>query len=168
MKIMIFTEGTIIMHKSGVGQSREQRVRQVKDGDPSIHDYRSYVPIGDAVTKLLQWKNQGAGIVYLTSRRDEQEVSDIQSVLRRWGFPHGELAHRRAGEEYKDVVVRIPPDVLIEDDCESIGGAEEMTVTHMNPLLKANIISLPVREFGGIDHLENHIFKILRNKKRRK
>ena len=165
MKIMIFTEGTIIMHKSGVGQSREQRVRQVKDGDPSIHDYPSYVPIGDAVKKLLLWKNQGAGIVYLTSRRDDQEVNDIQAVLHRWGFPHGELAYRRAGEEYKDIAERILPDVLIEDDCESIGGTEEMTVTHMNPRLKAKIISLPVREFGGIDHLENDVSMILQNKK---
>ena len=162
MKIMIFTEGTIIMHKSGVGQSREQRVRQVKDGDPSIHDYPSYVPIGNAAKKLLRWKNQGAGIVYLTSRRDDQEVNDIQAVLHRWGFPHGELAYRRAGEEYGDVVERILPDVLIEDDCESIGGAANMTITRTAPLLKAKIVSLPVPEFGGIDHLENDISIILR------
>jgi hypothetical protein len=45
MKILVFTEGTIIMHKNGIGHSREQIVQQVKDGDPSSHDYSSYIPI---------------------------------------------------------------------------------------------------------------------------
>ena len=53
MKILIFTEGTIIMHKNGIGHSRKRIVQQVKDDDPSIHDYSSYVPIGEAVNKLI-------------------------------------------------------------------------------------------------------------------
>jgi hypothetical protein len=162
MRIMIFTEGTIIMHKNGVGQSRARRVRQVMDNDPSIHDYRSYVPIGDAAIKLARWKNQGAEIIYLTSRREREEINAVQYVLKRRGFPLGALEFRRAGEEYRDVVERILPDVLIEDDCESIGGAANMTITRTAPLLKAKIVSLPVPEFGGIDHLENDISIILR------
>ncbi len=40
------------MHKSAEGKTREERVRQVIDGDPSVHDYASYIPVGNAVEKL--------------------------------------------------------------------------------------------------------------------
>ena len=33
MKMLIFTEGTILMHESGRGHSREERVRQVVEDD---------------------------------------------------------------------------------------------------------------------------------------
>ena len=55
------------------------------------------------------------------------------------------------------------PDVLIEDDCESIGGTKEMTITHVNPKLKARITSIPVQEFGGIDHLPNDVSELTCN-----
>ena len=161
---MIFTEGTIIMHKNGVGHTREQIVQQVIDEESSVHDFGSYVPIGDAVKKLTQWKNQGAEIFYLTSRRKPEEINEVKSVLQRSSFPDGQLLFRQDGEEYKDVAERIMPDILIEDDCESIGGTEEMTFTHIDPKLKAKIISIPVREFGGIDHLENKISAFLQTK----
>lgn len=161
---MIFTEGTIIMHKNGVEHTREQIVQQVIDEESSIHDYGSYVPIGDAVKKLTQWKNQGAEIFYLTSRKSPEEIKKIESVLQRSSFPDGQLLFRQDGEEYKDVAERIMPDILIEDDCESIGGTGEMTFTHIDPTLKAKIISMPVREFGGIDHLENKISAFLQTK----
>src|SRR3989338_2778784 len=157
MKIIIFTEGTIIMHKNGIGHTREQIVQQVIDEEPSIHDYGSYVPIGDAVKKLTQWENQRAENFFLNSRRKPEEINEVKSVLQHYGFPDGQLLFRQDSEEYKDVAERIMPDVLIEDDCESIGGTEEMTFTHINSVLKAKIISMPVREFGGIDHLENKI-----------
>ena len=152
------------MHKNGDGHAHEEIVQQVINEDPSIHDYGSYLPIGDAVKKLTQWKNQGAEIFYLTSRRKPEEINDVKSILQRYGFPDGQLLFRQNSEEYKDVAERIMPDVLIEDDCESIGGKEEMTSTHINPVLKAKIISIPVREFGGIDHLENEISAFLQNK----
>jgi len=152
------------MHKNGVGHTREQIVQQAIDEEPSIHDYSSYVPIGDAVKKLTQWKNQGAEIFYLTSRRKPEEISEVESVLQRYSFPDGQLLFRQDGEEYKDVAEKIMPDVLIEDNCESIGGTEEMTFTHINPVLKTKIISMPVREFGGIDHLENKISAFLQTK----
>jgi hypothetical protein len=56
-------------------------------------------------------------------------------------------------EQYHDVAERVLPDVLIEDDCESIGGEKEMTYPHIKPELKAKIKSIVVKEFGGIDHL---------------
>jgi hypothetical protein len=49
MKILIFLHGTLIMHKSAEGKTREERVKQVMDGDPSVHDYASYIPVGNAV-----------------------------------------------------------------------------------------------------------------------
>jgi len=113
---------------------------------------------------LTQWKNQGAEIFYLTSRRKPEGINEVKSVLQRYSFPDGQLLFRQDGEEYKDVAEKIMPDVLIEDNCESIGGTEEMTFTHINPVLKTKIISMPVREFGGIDHLENKISAFLQTK----
>ena len=159
MKIMIFTEGTIIMHKNAVGHTREEIVQQVIDKESSINDYESYIPISNAVEKLTRWKDQGAEIIYLTSRRKPAEINDIKSVLKNYNFPDGELLFRQEGEEYKDVAERIIPDVLIEDNCESIGGTKEMTITHVDPTIKAKIISIPVSEFGGVDHLGDEVLK---------
>ena len=52
---------------------------------------------------------------------------------------------------------RETPDILIEDDCESIGGEKEMTYPHIREDLKSKIKSLVVKEFGGIDHLPDNI-----------
>ena len=51
------------------------------------------------------------------------------------------------GEEYKDVAERVMPDVLIEDDCESIGGEIEMSYPHIKDELRARIRSVVVKEF---------------------
>ncbi len=157
MRILIFTEGTIIMHKTAIGHSREEIVKQVEDEQESVHDYKSYVPVGNAVKKLQTWKNQGAEILYLTSRRKPEEIEQIQNVLKKFKFPDGQLLFRQKDEEYKDVAERIIPDVLVEDDCESIGGIDEMTITHVKPEIKKKIKSIPIKEFGGIDHLPDKI-----------
>ena len=66
MKILVFTEGTVIMHKGALGLSGEQIVKQViEDQDPSLRDWASYVPVGNAVSKLITWKKQRAQILYL-------------------------------------------------------------------------------------------------------
>jgi hypothetical protein len=165
MKILIFTEGTILMHKSGLGRSREERVRQVVEDDPSTHDFRSYVPIGRAAEKIRNWKNQGCEIRYLTSRTNPSEVNDIKEVLKKNNFPDGPLLFRRENEDYRDVVERNAPDVLIEDDCESIGGAQEMTITHIRPEIRSKIKSMTVEEFGGIDHLPDDVIRLSRSTK---
>ena len=54
------------------------------------------------------------------------------------------------------------PDVLIEDDCESIGGKDEMTITHVKPDLKKKIKSIVVKEFSGLDHLPDKISALLK------
>ena len=158
MKILIFTEGTLIVHPSAKGYSREDIVKQVKSGtDSSIYNWRTYIPIGNSVEKLQKWKSQGAKILYLTSRIKPREVEDIKSVLKKHGFPEGQLLFRQEGEEYKDVAEKAMPNVLIEDDCESIGGMEEMTITDIKPDLKKKIKSVVVREFEGLDHLPDDL-----------
>ena len=157
MRILIFTEGTIIMHKNAAGLSRETIISQVKNSEESVHDYASYIPVGEAVRKIAKWKKQGAEIAYLTSRRESNEISDIKNVLKQYSFPDGQLIFRQEDEEYKDVAERNAPDVLIEDDCESIGGITEMTITFVKPEIRERIKSVAIKEFGGIDHLPDNI-----------
>lgn len=173
MKILVFLHGTIIMHKNAVGRSREEIVKQVKEGGGSIRDYISHVPIGNAPQKLQKWVQQGAEIIYLSAltaskrgRGDEQVLGEEglkadEIVLKKYGFPEGKIYHRKPGEEYKDVVECIDPlpDVLVEDDCESI-GQEEMTYPTLPPAVRAKIKSIIVKEFGGIDHLPDDIFQL--------
>jgi hypothetical protein len=162
MKILVFLHGTTIMHKNAVGHSRKERVKQVIDKDESLLDYASYVPIGEAPKKLQTWKNQGAEILYLSSHSTPQNIESDRLVLQKHGFPQGQLLFRQIGEEYKDIAERIMPDIIIEDDCESIGGEKEMVYPHIRQELKPKIKSIVVKEFGGIDHLPNKI-SALRN-----
>ncbi|MEK7061313.1 MAG: hypothetical protein AAB954_01480 [Patescibacteria group bacterium] len=143
IKILVFTEGTLIKHK--------------KD----IDDFRSYVPVVGCVDKLKLWKLQGANICYLTSRKTKKEIEDVRFVLTKYGFPNSqELFFRKNGEQYKDVAEGIMPDILIEDDCASIGGKWQMTYPHINRDLKKKIKSIVVKEFSGIDTLPDDASKL--------
>ena len=137
MKILVFTEGTLTIHKSWVGLPRDEMVRIVQVGQAPL-DYAGLVPIGDAADKLRVWQRQGAEICYLTSRTRADEIEDVQSVLRRFAFPEGTLHFRHEGESYADVAGRVMPDVIIEDDCESIGGEIEMT-RHLRWRLRTSV-----------------------------
>ena len=163
MRILVFLHGTTIMHKSAVGVSRLTRVDQVKIQEESVHDYALYVPVGDAVNKLTSWKNQGAEILYLSSHKEIENVEKDKQVLSKFNFPEGKIYFRKRGQEYKDIAEAIVPDVLIEDDCESIGGTERMTITFVKPEIKSKIKSIPVKEFGGIDHLPDKISDLYRD-----
>lgn len=161
MKLLVFTEGTIIMHKSAKGFSREEIVKQSLEGkDPTLFDWKEYIPISNSASKLRNWKKQGAEIMYLTSRTIEHEIREIQEVLRKHEFPEGQIFFRKPREQYKDVTERLLPDVLIEDDCESIGGKEEMTYPYIKLELRRRIKAITVREFGGIDHLLDELSKL--------
>ncbi len=157
MKILVFLHGTLIMHKSGEGKTREERVRQVLDKDLSVLDYSSYVPVGNAVEKLRSWQAQGAEILYLSSHEIAEDVEKDKFVLEKYKFPNGQIFYRQNGETYKDIAEKVIPDVLIEDDCESIGGAKEMTITFVKPEIKWKIKSIVVKEFGGIDYLSDNL-----------
>lgn len=145
------------MHRSGAGHSREEIIQQVRTKEPTVKDYKSYFPIGNCVHKLKEWFKQGHEIVYLTSRTSKAEVADIQQVLADHNFPSGKLVFRKEGESYADVVVRVSPDVLIEDDCESIGGEPEMAYTNLNPEVKERVKHYPVQEFCGIGDLPSQL-----------
>lgn len=157
MKILIFLHGTTIMHKSAAGKTREERVEQSLEREESVLDYESYVPVGDAVEKLNSWRRQGAEIIYLSSHESEADVEKDKLVLRKYKFPEGEVLFRNDGESYKDIAEKVVPNILIEDDCESIGGENEMTITFVRPDIKRRIKSIVVKEFQGIDHLPDDI-----------
>ena len=76
MKILIFTEGTVIMPTAATGLARNEIEKQGRNKAKIVHDYASFIPIGDAVGKLNNWAKQGAEIVYLTSRRKQAEIQD--------------------------------------------------------------------------------------------
>jgi hypothetical protein len=158
---MIFTEGTIIMHKGAICHSRAEIIQQVEEKEKTVGDYASYIPISDSVRKLNSWAKEGAEIIYLTSRKKEGEIQMIQKVLTKHSFPKGLLLFRHPGEEYKDIAEKNVPDVLVEDDCESVGGPDEMTVTHIKASIKCRIKSITVKEFGGIDHLPDKVSSLL-------
>jgi len=178
MKILVFTEGTIFIHEKWVNLPREKVVELVKswsslsreeleklkksEAAPGLGDFAGSVPIGDCVKKIQIWKKQGATIIYLTSRTKPEEIQIIRGLLKKYNFPEGELLFRKAGEEYKDVAERVFPDVIVEDDCESIGGESEMTYPRIKPEMKAEIRSIVVKEFGGIDHLPDNITELSR------
>lgn len=175
MNILIFTEGCILMHQAGKDVSREERVKKSqqagiqreernlayssgtslpKESAGSVYDFTSYIPIDNAVKKIALWKNQGANISYLTSRRIKDDIDAVRNVLQTYDFPSAQnLFFRQQGEDYVDVIKRLMPDIVVEDDCESIGGAEQMISTHVDESLKETIKFITVKEFGGIDHL---------------
>ncbi len=162
MKILIFLHGTTIMHKNAAKASREKRVKQVEESESSVHDYASYIPVEKAVEKLKGWQSQGAEIIYLSSHEDISNVNKDKTVLEKYKFPKGEILWRKDGKEYKDIIEEINPDIFIEDDCESIGGVKEMTITYVSLDIKRRIKSIPVKEFGGIDHLPDNITELER------
>lgn len=145
------------MHRNAAGKTREERVKQSLEREESVLDYESYIPVGNAVEKLNNWKWQGAEIIYLSSHETKDDVEKDKSVLQRYNFPEGQVLYRKGGESYKDIAEKIIPDVLIEDDCESIGGEKEMTITFVKPEIKWQIKSIVVKEFEGIDHLPDDI-----------
>jgi hypothetical protein len=161
MKIMVFLHGTTLMHSNAIGKTREERVKQVLDGDESLHNFSSYVPVGNAVRKLQAWRQRGSGIVYLSSHKQVDDVVIDKAVLQKYGFPDGEVFHRQGNEQYRDIAERVLPDILIEDDCESIGGEEEMTSPHIKQELKPRVKSIIVKEFGGIDHLPDDVSALM-------
>ena len=137
------------MHVNASPVSRQERVRQVMTKESSISDYENYVPISRAVEKTKSWAGAGAEVFYLTSRTGDQ-VDKILNVLKRYDFPSPEnLTYRVDDEEYSDVVKRIQPHILIEDNCESIGGKTEM----ISPTLSDSIQTIVIKEFEGIDIL---------------
>ena len=158
MKLVIFTEGTIIMHSGARGLSRTEIVKQSRKGaEPTLHKWLDYMPIKGAANKLKNWKQQGVDIFYLTSRIKQSEITAIKQVLSKYKFPEGVLLSRKENEHYSDIIERFRPDIIIEDDCESIGGPLEMASNQMKSELREKISVIILKEFEGIDHLPDEI-----------
>ncbi len=139
--IMIFLEGTILKPKSKW----------------FLFSFQNYVPIGRCAAILSRWHEQGMSISYCTSRK-RRGVSVMIDLLKRFELPGERLYYRGKAEGYKDIVETVKPDVLIEDDCKSIGGASQMCITRVCPEIKQGIKSVVVREYKGIGHLAEMTF----------
>ncbi|MFX1306745.1 MAG: hypothetical protein ACFFDG_07985 [Promethearchaeota archaeon] len=161
MRILVFLHGTCIMHKTALGLSRGQIVQQIiKDADESISDFASYIPIGNVVKKLTSWYNQGAEILYLSSHLTLENVKKDENVLIKYKFPKGPIFYRRKEKNWNLVIKEAKPNLIIEDDCESIGGKSQMTYPNLKPELRSKIKSIVIKEFAGIDHLPDDISKL--------
>ncbi len=157
------------MHSLAKRVSREERVRQSKFAAiqriipfkatrGSVYGFENYIPVDNAIEKLKSWKLQGVEIIYLTSRKIKSEIETIKNILSKNNFPDWQnLYFRKQGQSYKDIAERLMPDILIEDDCESIGGEKEMIYPHIKEKLKPKIKSVVIKEFEGIDHLPDKI-----------
>ena len=158
----MFLHGTAIMHPSAAGASRLERVAQVRAGEPEVGDFAAYVPTERTVEKLRAWRAAGAEITYLSSHREARDVEADRAVLRRHGFPAGEVFFRLERESYGDVAARAGPNILVEDDCESIGGEAEMTGPRLPPGLRARVAVVVVPEFGGLGSLPDEPAELVR------
>jgi len=143
LTIMVFIEGTILKPKSWL----------------SLYNHNAYLPIGNAVKIIESWQEQGASIVYCTSRKNNK-ADDMAALLKRCGFTGAFVAAREPKESYKNIVETVQPDILIEDDCRSIGGAWQMCITKVKPEIRKNIVSIIVPEFKGIDNLPTDIGRL--------
>ena len=146
VKIVVFTEGTVLGPKSFIYH----------------FSHSSYVPIGDSVERLKAWEQQGAEILYITSRKKEKQVEKIKELLLKYDFPGEYLYYRKSGKKYKDIVEEVIPDVLIEDDCRSIGGSWQMCITYVKSWIKAKIKSIVVKEFKGIGDLPHLLSELIK------
>ncbi len=149
------------MHKNAKNKSRKERVRQSLNREPSVLDYENYIPIGRAVRKLRNWENQGGNIIYLSSHQNVSDVKKDKTVLKKYKFPSCRVVFRKNGVKYKDIAEKTMPDIIIEDDCESIGGKKEMTITNVRTAIKNKIKSIVVKEFSGIDNLPDQLDELL-------
>ena len=145
IKIMIFTEGTILGPKNIFRH----------------FDHASYIPIKDSVNLIKSWQQQGTEIMYLTSRKKEKHIHEIKNLLLKNHFPGQCLFYRGEGQRYKDIVELVIPDILIEDDCWSIGGKWQMAITYVEPEIKDKVKSIIVKEFTGIDNLPLQVTELL-------
>jgi hypothetical protein len=140
-RILIFTEGTIL--------GPERWWDWLND--------KNYVPIGLSAAKTRTWESQGARIAYLTSRRRLADINAIRTILGRAQFSGQLLFYRGDHEQYRDIAEQVIPDILIEDDCRSIGGSWQMTITSVKDEVRRLIHAIVVQEFGGIDHLPDDL-----------
>jgi hypothetical protein len=102
---------------------------------------------------LSSAKGGVSNVIHRASLRYGDSLSTPQGT-QKYGFPSGRVFARADGQSYGQIAAREMPDVLIEDNCESI-GPDQITYLQIRPGLRSRIKSIIVPEFGGIDHLPN-------------
>jgi len=98
----------------------------------------------------LQSKGHG---IFLCSYVSKSRYNFIKSVIDFYGIKYTEILCRDKGEKYSNIVERVCPDVLIEDDCKSICGAKYCCIDGVREDIRANINFIIVPEFSGIDDI---------------
>jgi hypothetical protein len=142
------------MIESGLlGKTREESVKKSREWALQGGWLGELVPIGEASKKVRAWSSRGAELYYLTASRRQENVAKCEAALKKWSFPAGVLLHRDLSQSYSDLVTPLHPDLIVEDDCESLGGSNEMVYPNLSENVKRSIASVVVREFEGIDHL---------------
>jgi hypothetical protein len=161
MKVGVFLHGTAIMHAAAAGVGRDERVRQVRRGDPTVRDFASYVPTPGTAEKLAAWERHGATLVYLSSHRRPDGIRADESVIRRHGFPAGPVHGRQEGEDYGPLVERLGLDVLVEDNCESIGGTARTCASQLSSAGRQSVLCVIMPEFSGLAGLPDNPARLL-------
>ena len=161
MKIGVFLHGTAIMHAAAAGVERDERVRQVRRRDPSVQDFASYVPTPGTAAKLAAWQRHGAILVYLSSHHRQHDIRADESVIHRHRFPVGPVHGRQQGKDYGPLVERLRFDVLVEDNCESIGGAAQTCAAQLSSAARESVRCIVLPEFSGLADLPDDPAELL-------
>ena len=139
-KIMIFVEGTILKPR-------------FENNILSRISVTNYVPIGDAINTLKKWQEEGYEVIYLTSLKGRGAMKMAQH-LDELGFTGSMVGYRQKNQDYATLIKEELPDILIEDNCSSIGGEENMCYNLLSEKLKKEIKHIVVEEFKGIDDVK--------------
>lgn len=153
LKIVVFLQGTTLIESALLGKTREESVKKSRDLAARGGWLGELVPIGESPKKVRTWSSHGTEVYYLTASRKQENVGKCETALKKWSFPSSVLLHRNMNENYGDIIPQIRPDLIVEDDCESLGGMKEMVYPNLPESVRRSIASVVVREFEGIDHL---------------
>lgn len=138
-KIMIFVEGTILKPKYNNILSRISMT--------------TYIPINNAIETLKKWQEEGYEVIYLTSLKGRRAMKMAQH-LDELGFTGSMVGYRQKNQDYATLIKEELPDILIEDNCLSVGGEQNMCYNLLNDELKKEIKHIVVEEFKGIDDVK--------------
>ena len=138
-KIMIFVEGTILKPKYNNILSRISMT--------------TYIPINNAIETLKKWQEEGYEVIYLTSLKGRRAMKMAQH-LDELGFTGSMVGYRQKNQDYATLIKEELPDILIEDNCLSVGGEQNMCYNLLSDELKKEIEHIVVEEFKGIDDVK--------------
>lgn len=138
-KIMIFVEGTILKPKYNNILSRISMT--------------TYIPINNAIETLKKWQEEGYEVIYLTSLKGRRAMKMAQH-LDELGFTGSMVGYRQKNQDYATLIKEELPDILIEDNCLSVGGGQNMCYNLLSDELKKEIKHIVVEEFKGIDDVK--------------